>query len=317
MTTPLPARTRRLPRPSGILLVWALLLVSCAPRSQIRSATPLAEIQPPALTLVSGQTRIERFDPPGAGAGLELNIGSRATNPNGFPIKLTGIDYTVFLVDRAVARGVLEPDLFLDSGASGPLRFSVEADLQGKGDLLRAVVRAFADTPLAFSIEGRMRFESSSYAFSTANRVLLRGDTLARESVAPPQLRLDEAQSEVYLLRPDVPVVRVVITALNPGDIGYFLFGKDLVLSLGGVAVATEDMGPLPVPAGDGSRVDILFYPVVAELTGSGRDALEAALAGIPTALEVDGELFMDVLGVDTFAVPGDWRVFGFVDAER
>ncbi len=299
------------------LALVVAVLAACAPGTEIRSAQPLGPIHAPRFELVAGQTSIERFDPPGAGAGLEMTVATLARNDNEFPVRLTDVSYTVYLQNKAVARGDLAPDLFLDAGATAPLRFKISTDLRGKTDLLRAVVRAFADAPLPFRIEGRLAFTSLSYGFDTTSRVLVQGSTLARQSVVPPQLRLDESESRVYLLRPDVPVVQVVLHATNPGDIGYFLYGKDLVLTLAGQEMAREDMRPVPLAAGRDGRIDILFYPVPAELSPEGAAALDAALGGIPTLLKVRGPLFMDVLGVDSFDVPAGWDATGFVDADR
>lgn len=303
--------------PALLLLALIVTLAGCAPRTEIRSAEPIGPIHPPRFELVPGQTSIERFDPPGAGGGLSMTVATLAHNDNPFPVRLASVDYTVLLQGKPVTKGRLEPDLFLDAGATAPLRFAIETNLKGNTELLRAVVRAFADTPLAFRIEGRMRFTSLSYAFDTQTRVLVDGSTLARQSVAPPRLRLDEGESRVYLLRPGVPVVQAVLQAANPGDIGYFLYGKDLVLTLAGHEMAREDMRPVPLAAGRDGRIDILFYPVPSELPGDAAAALDAALSGIPTLLRVDGSLYMDVLGIDSFEVPGGWGVTGFVDADR
>jgi len=305
-------------RRSPLLLAAALLLAACAPRTDIRRAEPLGAILPPTFELVPGQTSIERFDPPGAGAGLEMTVGTLARNPNGFPVRLTRVDYSVYLEGKSVLNGEqMTPDLFLDAGATAPWRFTVSTDLRRKPDLLRAVVRAFADTPLAFRIEGSLRFTSASYAFETKNRVLVSGSTLARQTVQAPVLRLDESESRVYLLRPDVPVVQVVVQARNPGDVGYFLYGKDLTVTLAGQSLAREDMRPVPLAAGQDGRIDMLFYPVRDELGPEAQAALDAALQGIPTLLRVRGSLYMDVLGVDSFQVPEGWEVTGFVDADR
>ncbi len=300
----------------ALLGSW-LLLAACAPGTEIRSAEPLGPILPPLFEVVTGQTSIERFDPPGAGAGLEMTVGTLVRNPNDFSVRLTEVDYTVFLQGTAVLKGQIEPDIFLEAGASAPLRFPVATDLRRKPALLRAVVGAFADTPLPYRVEGSLRFSSASYAFATKNRVLAAGSTLARQSVQAPELRLNENESRVYMLRPDVPVVHLVVEARNPGDIGYFLYGKDLKLTLAGETMASEDMRPVPLAAGRDGRIDILFYPLAQDLSASGRDALDAALQGIPTLLRVQGVLLMDVLGVDSFEVPSGWQITGFVDADR
>lgn len=298
-------------------LTLAVLLAACVPGTDIQSAEPLSTILPPTFMVVPGRTSIERFDPPGTGGWLEMTFGAQVENPNEFPIRLGRIDYTVFLENRQVTRGAIDTELFLEAGGAAPVTFAIATEIGNNSGLLRAVVRAFADTPLAFRVEGTLDFSSLSYGFTTRRRELFSGTTLARQAVTPPALRLDELDSEVFLLRAGVPVVRVVVVADNPGDIGYFLYGKDLLLTLGGHPLALADMDPVPVAAGDGTRVDLLFYPVESDLNPAARAALQAALAGIPTQLELEGELLMDVLGVDTFTVPAGWQVVGFVDMDR
>lgn len=110
-----------------------------------------------------------------------------------------------------------------------------------------------------------------------------------------------------------MPVVQLVLQAVNPGDIGYFLYGKDLTLALGRWHVASEDMSPVPLAAGESSRVDLTFYPVLTDLGEEARATLEAALAHHVTLAQLEGDLFMDVLGVDSFPVPTGWTVTGFI----
>lgn len=299
------------------LLLLAVLLAACAPGTEIESAEPLSTILPPTFDVVPGRTSIERFDPPGTGGGLELTIGAQVDNPNDFPVRLSRIDYIVFLENRQVTSGVIDTELFLDAGGMAPVTFDIVTEVGNNASLLRSVARAFADTPLAYRVEGTLDFSSLSYGFTTRRQVLLTGATLARQTVTAPTLRLDDFASEVFLLRPGVSVVRAVVTADNPGDIGYFLYGKDLNLRLGGHELALGDMDPVPVAAGSGTRIDLLFYPHQADLSPAAQAALEAALMGIATQLEIEGELLMDVLGVDTFTVPEGWEVVGFVDMDR
>ena len=296
-------------------MVLALGLAACAPGTAIKSARPLGEIQPPTFQLVAGQTSIERFDPPGAGSGLSMTVGTLVRNPNRFPVRLQSVAYTVVLHGDRVGKGTLSPGLYLGPGATAPLRFPIHSDLKNNRSLLRAVVRAFADTPLPFRIEGTLRFTSSSYAFESRRGVLVSGATLARQTVEPPRLRLDERTTRAFTLRPGVPVVQVVVQASNPGDIGYFLYGKDLALTLAGQAMAREDMRPVPLAAGQDGRIDLVFYPDPKKLSANAEAALQAALQGIPTLLRVKGTLTMDVLGVDSFTVPPDWEIVGFVSS--
>lgn len=298
-------------------LLVAVSLTACAPAGDIRVAEPVGQIQAPLFELVPGRTSIERFDPPGTGTGLELTIGAIIRNPNRFGITVERVSYRVSLTGVEVATGALQNRFFLAPGATAPVRFDIQTDLERRPRLLRAILRAFADEPLPFEVSGSVSFVSPSYAFQTRDRVLLGGSTLARQTLAQPQLRLDEGASRAYLLRAGVPVVHLVIDVTNPGDIGYFLYGRDLELALAGAIVATEDLPPTPIPARQGSRIDLLFYPAPAELSDGGKRALGAALSGIPTLLELSGDLKLDVLGVDTFDVARGWVVRGFIDSDR
>lgn len=291
------------------------MLVGCAPGTAIKSAQPRGEIKSPVFSLVPGRTSIERFDPPGAGAGLTMTVATLASNPNTFPVVLEAVSYQVVLHGDRVATATVRPGLRLDAHGAAPLSFEVHADLSGKSGLLRAVARAFADTPLPFRIEGTVRFATPSYTFETRKALLVAGATLARQTVAPPRLQLDEAATRAFMLRPDVPVVQVVVKVVNPGDIGYFLSGKDLLLTLAGHAIAHQDLQPLPLAAGQEGRIDLAFYPSPESLTENGKSALQAALHGVPTLLQVEGSLHMDVLGVASFEVPPGWEIAGFVGA--
>lgn len=300
-----------------VVLLTLVALVGCAPAGDIRVAEPIGQIQPPEFELVPGRTSIERFDPPGTGTGLELTIGAIVRNPNTFNILIDRISYRVFITGVEVTVGELQEEVFLEPGATAPVRFDIQTDLDRRPRLLRAILRAFADDPLPFEVVGRVSFASPSYAFQTRERRLLEGSTLARQTLAQPRLRLDEVGSRAYLLRAGVPVVHMVIEATNPGDIGYFLYGRDMDLILGGAVIAREDLPPTPIPAQDGTRIDLVFYPDPARLSEAGARALDAALAGIPTLVELSGDLKLDVLGVDTFDVTPAASVRGFIDADR
>ncbi len=298
-----------------LVLSCLSLLSACLPvrRAPEVRAAPLAEVIPLAFELLPGQTRIERFDPPGAGASAELTITALVKNPNPFGVRLGRVAYQVFLAGKAVGQAEAAPQVFIEASGQAPLRFPITASLENDTALLRAVARAFTGTPLAFRVDGIVVFASESHQFSSERRTLLTGELRAQERIVPPRLRLDESSSSVFLLRPEAPVVRVVVLAANPGDIGYFLYGQDLTLSLGGEAVAGQNLPPTPVPAGQASRFEVLFYPQLSQLSSEARARLEAALQGIPTALEVTGAFSVDVLGVDSYPLPEDTRLIGFI----
>ena len=296
-----------------LLLASLVFLAACAPRTEIRQTQAIGSVLPMQFELVEGRTTIERFDPPGAGDQLELTAGAQLRNPNEFGVWIDAITYTVYLEGKRVSRGALAPDAYVEPGATVPVRFDVLTSVAGDNELLTAAVRAFADQPMRFQIDGAVRFRTSTHEYESRNRTLLQGHASARQSVEAPILRINEAESRVFMVQPGVPVVQVVLQAANPGDVGYFLLGKDLSLSVSGWPVATEDMRPVPLAANQATRIDILFYPEVDALNEEAATILQAALMGHATLLKIEGQLFMDVLGVDSFPVPDGWSVTGFV----
>jgi hypothetical protein len=287
-------------------LVASALLAGCAPSiettgAEITSATPIADVFGPRFELIAEATAIERFDPPGAGAGLGVAIASTVRNPNDFPITLEQIDYALVLRGRVVTRAVLEPALLLEPGATESIAWRVDTDLTDLRELWRPVVDAFAGTPLPFSIEGSVRFTSQSYAFTTGTRTLLEGTVLATQAVAPPRLRLDGRESRVTVVRADAPVVSLALFATNRGDVGYFLSGRELVLELNDEVVASLDLGPVPLPAGETGRVDLVFIVDRARLSAAARGAIDLALWGERADVRVSGAFVYDVLGVDSY----------------
>lgn len=300
-------------RTALLALLLGLLLAACAPRTEISSVTPRTQIGVPELLLLQDDTRIERFDPPGAGSLLTLQIAALLHNPNQFPITVNAIEYSISLEKRVSTQGVLTVDRLLEPDETVPVEFTVRAPLGSNPELLRAVVRAFAGRPLAFRVDGQIRFINESHQFRSTSRLLLEGGVLAREAVLAPQLELLAGQSEVFALQPAEPVIRLVLTADNAGDIGYFLHGKDLALFLAGRYMGLADLRPTPVPARSSGRIDLLFYPDLDEISDEARAVLSEVLTGTSVVVELQGSLYMDVLGLDTFVVPEGWTVEGVI----
>jgi hypothetical protein len=304
---------RRLVRSLLLALLLGLLLAACAPRTELSSVTPRARIGVPELLLQQQDTRIERFDPPGAGSLLTLQVAALLHNPNLFPITVTEIEYSVSLEKRASTHGILTVDRLLQPDEAIPVGFTVRAPLGSNPELLRAAVRAFAGRPLAVRVDGQILFVNESHQFRSSSRLLLEGGVLAREAVRAPELELLAGESDVFALQPSEPVIRLVLTAGNAGDIGYFLHGKDLSLYLAGQFIGVADLRPTPVPARDSGRIDLLFYPDPAVLGDEARTVLTEVLTGTSAVAELRGSLFMDVLGLDTFVVPEGWTVEGVI----
>lgn len=300
-----------------LLLAWAslVLLAACSPRAEVR-AVPTTPAEPFTFEAVPGRTRLVRFDPPGAGERLELELAVLGRNPNEFGVRLERFEYRVLLAGQEVARGALEPERFVSAGGTVPLRLPIDAELPPRRPLLAAVARAFTGVPLPYRLEGRVRFAAAGFAFDSRDALLVEGELLPNETAAPPRVRLDDEGTRAFQVRSGVPVIQIAASAHNPGEIGYFLSGKDVALSLGGRTLARLDIVPLPLPAGETRRMELLFYPDPATLDEAATRALDAALLGVPTGFSVRGELAMDVLGVESFDVPGGLALDGFVDAD-
>ena len=175
--------------------------MACFPRQQtpISQANPIAPIQPPIYELVAGQTAIETFNPPGAGAAIDLTIATQVLNPNAFGIRLKQVQYTIFLDNRNIETGIIDLDQFILGNAQVPLKFPLSVSLEGKLELIKAAARAFTGTALPFRIEGKTVFTSQSYEFESRDGVIVQGETLAREAVQTPILRLADDASDVLI----------------------------------------------------------------------------------------------------------------------
>jgi hypothetical protein len=329
------ARYRRRALAALAVVGTLVLAAGCAPRavSEITEAIPLVDVVAPRFEADPAGTRIERFDPPGAGAGLEAALAATVRNPNEFGIVLERVEWTLLLAGEPVATGVLEPDLAVPAFAGVPLTWTADASLAATPELWQPIVGAFAGRPLAYEVRGRLRFVSEVYAFTSGDRALFGGDLVARESVRAPRLTLVAGAHEATAVRPDAPVLRVAVEVTNPGDVGYFLSARGVGVALGVPRTASVDpsrpvtadevldvmnvgrvdLAPVPVPAGARVRTDLLVYVDPTTLTPAALQRLEAALAGVPTPFLLVGAWAYDVLGVDSFTVSDEATLYGLL----
>lgn len=303
-------------RPFLIPFILLVAVSGCLPfrrppstGADIDRAEPIAPIQP--LVLVSSESVIERFDPPGPESTslLELTLSTQAQNTNAFAVTLTRIEYDFFLQDRKVSSGEFTPNLQVQGNSQEPLILALSTPLEAT-NLIKAAAQTYTGVPLPFRLEGTLSFTSDNYGFTSRKLVLLSGELSSRQQLELPSLSLVAGESRIFTLREGVPVIRVLVEAENPGDVGYFLYGKDLEVLLNDVPIAKQDASPVPVQAGQTSTFEVLFYPDLADLSSDVTTLLEDALNGVETEVTVQGQLFVDVLGVDTFEVP-IWSVTG------
>lgn len=302
-----------------MLAVLLGLLAACAPAVRPGSSADILDntvaIRTARFEFSPAQTRLSTFNPLAEGASVTLQVGAVISNPNDVAIRLQTVDYTLFGSFVKIAEGVLEPSLLLAPGEHQTFSFQVPINLEDNPELLRQVAETFAGKPLPLRLEGAMTLEVLGRELHFNRRVLLVGEMTRSDRLIPPQLSLDEVESDVFFLRPDFPVVRVVLRAYNPGDVGYFLYGNEVTLKVAGVPLAVADISPVPIPARAAGRVEVLFYPDYGQPSPEVRAALSAAARDIPMSFALEGDLRLDVLGVGTFDVPAGWELYGFLSS--
>jgi len=324
-----------------LLVLLAAALAACVPRAvgEITEVTPVVDVVAPRFTVDAAATRIERFDPPGAGAGLSVTLAVTAANPNPFDLIIERLTYELRLAGEPVVAATLEPLLRVPALGTAEWSWTVDASLAALPELWRAVVGTYAGTPLSFEVEGRMRFVSEVFAFTTGIRPLFAGELAARQAIVPPRLAIVPGRQQVLVARPDAPALRFALEVSNPGDVGYFLSARGLQLALLLPAVASAadddeprrvaptpselaealvvgevDLAPLPVPAGATVVTDLVVVLDPTRLSTAALARLEALVAGQPTPFVVSGPFAYDVLGVDSFRLvlrEPLWGAFG------
>jgi len=325
------------PRVRALLAAVAIVaLTACAPRvlGEITDMSPVVDVVAPRFVLDPRETRIERFDPPGAGAGLVVDLSVVVSNPNTFDLFLESVDYRLLLAGERAHAAVLEPRLLVPALGSARWRWRLEASLADQPKLWRAVVASFAGDPLPFAVEGRLRFVSEVFIFSTGVRPLFSGVLRARQAVEPPEIAVVAGTEGTVVARSDAPALRFLLELRNPGDVGYFVSARGLALGLlrpgfdaagaplaptdaersDASSVAIFDLAPVPLPAGATVQREIVVVLDQGRLADDGRELVEALLAGEAMRFVIDGPFVYDVLGADSFQVPeGDapWGAFG------
>ena len=321
---------------AALAIVAFLALGACAPRvvGEITDMSPLVDVVAPRFELDPAETRIERFDPPGAGAGLVVTLTVNVSNPNPFDMVLDRVDYRLVLAGERAFAQTLEPSLLVPGLGSARWQWTLEAPLADLPQLWRAVVGSFAGQPLPFEVEGQLRFLSEVFIFSTGVRPLFSGALRARQTILPPRLSVAHGSAKTVVARADAPALRFVLELTNPGDVGVFVSARGLTLGLlaaeadtaaelapptaddrdAVVVVGAFDLSPVPLPDGATVRREVVVVLDLQRLGAAGVERVSALLAGEPTRFVIDGAYAYDVLGVDSFEVPlagALWGAFG------
>lgn len=295
------------------LVLLSYLLSSCIPAGSSIRAEPKVDIIPLQFSLLQDRTMIERFDPPGAGSQLEMTIGLGIKNPNSFGINLREINYQIALAGVRVEKDVLEPNYYIRANGEAVIDYKLKASVEGKSKLIKAIARAFTGQAIDFEMDGETVFESLTHEFKSRPETLVSGQVAVRNEVLMPILELDKEETKIYSLRADAPVIKVQIKAENPGEVGYFIYGQEVILTLGGQFMLSQDIALSAIPAAKTSIVELFFYPDMQHMPDAAKEAIAEALSGKPIPFSLTGDILVDVLGIETYTVTDGWNIYGSV----
>jgi len=295
------------------LLLLSYLLSSCIPAGSPIRAEPRVDIIPLKFSLLQDRTIIERFDPPGAGSQLEMTVGLGIKNPNSFGINLKEIKYQIALAGVRVEEDVLEPDYYIRAGGEAAIDYKLKTSVKGKSRLIKAIARAFTGTPIDFKMDGETVFDSLTHEFRSRAETIVSGQVAVRNKVLMPILELDNKETKIYSLRADAPVIKIQIKANNPGEVGYFVYGQEVVLTMDGQFIMSQDVALSALPAAKTSFIEMYFYPDLQHMPDLAKEAIADALNGKPVPFSLTGDILVDVLGIETYTVTDGWNIYGSV----
>lgn len=284
-----------------------LLIAACAPRAVSGSTGGrLPDLLAPEVSLPEQGATIVSFDPPGAGAQVNLKVTVAITNPNPFPLHLRNIDHSVDLGQGTgpITGSNSGATLSLLPGASSTVEILVNTSIDGDALLLQSVASAYRGVPLVFSAGLQVSYSSPHHSWLTVLDTIMSGSATPAGPLQQPIIELTGRVSSVHGVVTDTALLQLQLDVFNPGSVGYLLHGKDLSLELEGLQMAVLDLPPTPVPANATVPVTLAFEAVTSALDEASRSVLSDALAGQPTALVIRGGLALDVLGLDTFELP-------------
>ena len=294
------------------MLVLAVLLAGCAPatRQDQSAADRLPELLPPQVSLSGERARIDSFNPPGTGASVLVTVPVTITNPNGFPIEVHSVEFSQRLAgssDQVGPRGLM--NVLLPAASSRDFELRLSRSLRQDAELLTRIAQSFAGSSLTFDIEGTVAYSSQMHPWNTQEGFSLGGTAVAQTGVMTPELVVNVSESTIFHLAGSPAVVRVVVNIHNPGTVGYLVHARELIVELAGEPVASQDLPPTPVAAGETTVVAVNFATTTGLLNRQARAVLSDALTGVPVELLVRGRVVWDVLGLDSFRQPDEMQL--------
>jgi hypothetical protein len=285
---------------------------AAAERVTLQATAPAAvTIEAPKLELLGERSALHRLDPPGAGGAAGVRLGVRVTNPNLFPLDLSGFTYHLYLGEDLALSGRNLSTLRLGPLGSGELELDLDVGLAGRPELVRTLSQSL-DGSVPLRVAGEVRVEALGRHVRYAPAFLFSG--AAPAALAALETPTFELVAATATRHDGGTVVRLTLVATNPGGIGYFLHGHEIALLVDGVAVGTTDVTPRALPARSQTRfgLDVHLGP------GDGRTDVDAALARLAepgAVVTLEGDLLVDVPGRGSAPLPSRTVFTGHVDA--
>lgn len=294
----------RLLLPSLLVL---LALAGCLPRASLPQGSQIPELTAPLVSVTPGAATVVSLDPPGSGARVGVRVPVTVTNPGSRPLELRSFGYTPELgatpgqAGRFREHGTLP--LVLAPGATIRLSLLLSGDLRRDAALLQEAAAAFRDgnPGLAWSVRGTLTFTADGHPFTEEQEVNLSGTAKPEGGPELPELQIRPAESAAWDTGAQEAHVRLVMEARNPGPVGYLLQARDLRLFVDGLELAGQALAPVPLAAGESAVFALPFRLGHRSLSAGARTALSDLLSGREVEVTVQGELQVDVLGLDSF----------------
>lgn len=226
------------------------LLAACAPAAQV--------LAPPTFSFDAAASGFVRIDPPGVGDGAALfRLALNVENPNAVPVKLAGLDGTLFLADQRAAAVSFRGAIDIAARGSSPLILDVIAPLGAAPALLDTIGNYLSGSVTSFQVDAAVTMDVLGAPQRFPAFTLFRGDLPQLGGLLAPKLALQGSHLRFEAVNSVVLQLDVRLT--NPGAIGYFAAAPQLWLLIGGAEAATIGLEPVAVPGAGSADVKLTF----------------------------------------------------------
>ena len=115
-----------------------------------------ASIKDPQVTLVGVEIGLVSMQ------AAELNFNLRIHNPNGFDLKLQGVEYSVAVNDRQVFSGENQQEFIVPANRSGQIRLPLRFEYE---QVFNSIAQALSEQKIRYHVTGSAHFGLLSVPF--------------------------------------------------------------------------------------------------------------------------------------------------------